>query len=152
MGMDVYGKNPDDPQGKYFRNNVWWWRPLWDYCLKVMDDLQSKVPYGHSNDGQGLDTEGSRELAAMLRAELESGRTALYKHHRDEELARRPDERCSLCHGTKVRPMEPHKGEKCNACDGKGYTKSFDTHYPFSTENVEEFATFLEHCGGFEIC
>jgi hypothetical protein len=28
MGMDVYGKEPKSDKGEYFRNNVWWWRPL----------------------------------------------------------------------------------------------------------------------------
>ena len=32
MGFDVYGKDPDpgSGSGEYFRNNVWWWRPLRD--------------------------------------------------------------------------------------------------------------------------
>lgn len=150
--MDVYGKKPDSPEGKYFRNNVWWWHPLWEYCAHVMTDLHSRVPNGHSNDGEGLGKRDSIKLATMLREELASGRTSKYKYDRDQELARLPDETCTLCGGTKVRPMEPNKGDKCNACEGKGYQRPFDTHYPFSTENVEEFATFLEHCGGFKIC
>ena len=35
MGMDVYGIAPTSERGEYFRNNVWWWRPLWDYCCEV---------------------------------------------------------------------------------------------------------------------
>ena len=38
MGMDVYGLNPD----KYFRNNVWWWRPLWDYVCNTCYDILSE--------------------------------------------------------------------------------------------------------------
>lgn len=153
MGMDVYGKNPSDPQkGHYFRNNVWHWRPLWDYCCEVMPDLASRVPCGHSNDGDGLDAEGSLELARLLRAELSSGRTELYKHHRDQRVARLPTELCRLCSGAKVRPMEPNKGDKCNACHGKGYTPHYEASYPFNVDNVESFAEFLENCGGFEIC
>jgi hypothetical protein len=40
----------------------------------------------------------------------------------------------------------------CNGCQGRGYTDSWETHYPFSKDNVEEFATFLAECGGFRIC
>ena len=29
---------------------------------------------------------------------------------------------------------------------------SFSKNYPFAVKNVEEFATFLEQCGGFSIC
>lgn len=28
MGFDIYGRKPSSDAGKYFRNNVWWWRPL----------------------------------------------------------------------------------------------------------------------------
>jgi hypothetical protein len=28
MGMDVYGRNPTSEAGKYFRANVWSWRPI----------------------------------------------------------------------------------------------------------------------------
>jgi hypothetical protein len=40
----------------------------------------------------------------------------------------------------------------CNACHGKGAVPHFATHYPFSEENVQEFAAFLRECGGFRIC
>jgi hypothetical protein len=36
MGMDVYGKAPTVEEGKYFRNNLWWWRPLWTYVEEVV--------------------------------------------------------------------------------------------------------------------
>ena len=35
MGMDVYGKNPTAPEGNYFRNSVWCWRPLAVYILQA---------------------------------------------------------------------------------------------------------------------
>jgi hypothetical protein len=34
-------------------------------------------------------------------------------------------ETCHLCNGTKVRPMEPAKGDKCNACNGTGRSMKF---------------------------
>ena len=36
MGMDVSGMNPSSETGEYFRNNVWWWRHLWNYSVLVM--------------------------------------------------------------------------------------------------------------------
>jgi hypothetical protein len=39
MGMDVYGKDAVSEKGEYFRNNVWYWRPLWNYCIEVAPDL-----------------------------------------------------------------------------------------------------------------
>ena len=28
MGFDLYGRAPTAASGRYFRNNVWWWRPM----------------------------------------------------------------------------------------------------------------------------
>jgi hypothetical protein len=39
----------------------------------------------------------------------------------------------------------------CNGCDGRGDQEAAEAMYPFSVENVEEWASFLEACGGFEI-
>ena len=29
-------------KGVYFRNNVWWWRPLWNYVCEVCEDVMSQ--------------------------------------------------------------------------------------------------------------
>ncbi len=29
----------DKNVGAYFRNNVWWWRPLWNYVTELCDDI-----------------------------------------------------------------------------------------------------------------
>jgi hypothetical protein len=54
MGMDVYGIKATDKEGEYFRNNCWYWRPLWQFCEQVAPNLCAKVKYGQSNDGDGL--------------------------------------------------------------------------------------------------
>ena len=61
MGMDVSGKNPVSKTGSYFRNNCWWWRPLWRYCCVGGKDLIDKEPEigGGYNDGCGLDANGA---------------------------------------------------------------------------------------------
>lgn len=160
MGMDVYGKNPDSEAGKYFRNNVWWWRPLAQYLCHVAPGLMEKVRYLHSNDGDGLGAKDSLKLALLLRQELESGRTAEYATAREAAMEALPDEPCELCKGTGIRKPVPDTGAgdpqnggvKCNSCDGKGTKRPFDTWYTFDVDNVREFCDFLEHCGGFEIC
>ena len=77
--MDVYGTNPTDKVGEYFRNNVWWWRPLWDYCLTNHGEIAGKVEYGHSNDGDGLDSHDSMKLALLLRQDISSGFAAKFE-------------------------------------------------------------------------
>lgn len=154
MGMDVSGKKPTSEAGEYFRNNVWWWRPLWIYCTEVAPDLTSKVKYGQTNDGDGLNASDSQELARRLREEIESGRTLWYEKKYKQENDRTPDEPCSICGGTGKRLAAPEVGpgtEHCNGCNGKGKIRPWSTEYPFSVDNVKEFAAFLEGCGGFEI-
>lgn len=149
MGMDVYGKD-----GKsYFRNNVWWWHPLWDYCYSIAKDIINEDAYrrGHYNDGAGLDAEGASKLAFRLKGAIAEGHTAHYELAEKQRLAALPDETCNFCNGTGQRNDEVVQGE-CNACDGKGHKRPFDTWYAFSEENVKEFQIFLETCGGFEIC
>lgn len=123
MGMDVHGKHPTSTAGKYFCNNMWWWHPLWDYCVHVAPDIAGKVKYGHSNDGDGLGARDSRKLAERLRAEIDSGRTAAYATAREQAIA----------------------------CNGNGKHRPFATDCEFDVENVRKFAAFLADCGGFRI-
>ena len=32
--FDAKNKYEEENPGQYFRNNVWWWRPLWDYVCE----------------------------------------------------------------------------------------------------------------------
>lgn len=150
MGMDVYGKAPANKTGEYFRNNCWWWRPLWQYCEWEARDLAAKVKNAQSNDGDGLGAEDSLALAKALRSALADGRTAKYVETYRQAMESLPMEKCVHCHGNGIRNDRYVKGP-CNACYGAGKVKHFGTHYPFSAENVEQFADFLESCGGFEI-
>ena len=71
MGMDVYGKNPTNEAGKYFRNNVWWWRPLATYILETApQSITSQCEHWGTNDGDGLDAERSSKLADFLRSQI----------------------------------------------------------------------------------
>lgn len=155
MGMDVFGKAPTSGKGEYFRNNVWWWHPLWHYCEQLAPDLIPGDNLGHSNDGWGLNRRKSLKLAERLAAAIASGETDHYALARKQHLASLPPEKCSICDGAGHRAEAPHTGPgllHCNGCDGKGEVPAFQTNYPFSTENVREFEAFLRACGGFRIC
>ena len=172
MGMDVIGINATTERGEYFRNNVWWWRPLWNYCYNEHHEIAGQVEHGHSNDGDGLDAEASRALGLRLMADVKSGRVAEYKQAHDKALADLPRILCDLCEATGIRTdkigLEMGMDKKaldetnaiilgrthgtCNACHGYGTQAHFDTNYPFEVENVQEFAEFLLDCGGFQIC
>lgn len=165
MGMDVHGES-----GAYFRNNAWWWHPLAEYIEKVAPEMVNQS--WHYNDGAGLNAEDSIKLAELLEAELASGRTVEYQIKYEAHLASLPHENCKICGGTGVRsdavgvemgqttkiipsdpPGHPRAGQIgwCNGCDGVGHKPHFATNYPFSAENVQEFAKFLRECNGFTI-
>lgn len=171
MGMDVYGKNAKTTKGEYFRNNVWWWRPLWNYCEELHGNIARKVEYGYSNDGGGLGADDALELGKRLLDDIANGVTAKYEAEHREHLASLPTSECEYCKGTGIRSdavgIENGMPDKeleeadaiilgrthgwCNSCRGHGKVQHFATNYPFSTENVREFAEFLVESGGFEI-
>ena len=61
-------------KGKYFRNSVWYWRPLWDYVSIVCDDILSleDKDNGSFNDGHILDSEKASKIAKRLFDELKN--------------------------------------------------------------------------------
>lgn len=172
MGMDVIGVNPKSETGSYFRNNVWWWRPLADYCLTNHPHIAEACEYWHSNDGDGLDEEGSIALANALMDDIATGKVSDWERTYNEWRASLPREACRYCDCTGIRTddvgVEMGMAEKelepevqiltgrthgwCNGCRGIGTTESMLAEYPFSEENVREFAKFLTECGGFQIC
>lgn len=171
MGMDVYGTNPKNETGEYFRRNVWGWRPLWDYCVDNYEDLVGKVS-GHYNDGDGLDNDGALELARRIKADLADGKASDYIEKRNSYLAGLERPACEICKGTGIRDdkvgvengmpdqelspeMKILTGRShgtCNACRGEGKTDHWDTHYFLDLDDLTEFAEFLENSGGFSIC
>jgi len=148
MGMDVYGRNPANKDGEYFRANIWWWRPLWDYCYVVTDIIDENLfSQGHHNDGHGLNSVDAQALATKLTEEIKNGGTAKYQSEYEVRLAAMPDENCRICKGTGRR-----NGEKsCNGCDSKGKVRPNAALYPFSASTVQDFCRFLMTCGGFKI-
>jgi len=142
--------NSDNP-GIYFRNNVWWWKPLWRYCAEVdKDNLISEDTYhgGMHNDGVGLDSESARKLGIKLQVEVLNGNTLAYKEAYEERLAALPLETCHRCNNNN---RGKAKKKDCNTCDKTGFQSDFATNYPFDVENVQLFIDFLMDSGGFEI-
>jgi hypothetical protein len=52
MGFDVYGLSPKSEKGKYFRNSVWWWKPLARFILENCDVPEEEAEDWGTNDGQ----------------------------------------------------------------------------------------------------
>jgi len=139
-------------QGAYFRNNVWYWHPLWQFVCDACDDFLSEEEQsrGSVNDGYEYDAETALQIADRLKEALEVGFVQKFAEERQARLDSLPLETCTQCDGTGVRDDEYVQG-KCNGCDGTGKVKNWNTHYPFDVDNVKEFEQFCRLSGGFEI-
>jgi len=171
---DLYKKDKDkffeqlekyqSQKGTYFRNNVWWWRPLAEYVLKETKVILEGDQDGwHYNDLHKVSKEDAEQIAKQLRYLIESGHTK--KFAKDWETRRKKIEK----HNDKVaKELEKHCQEVKKRLGKDLAPKDFpkadhdkweriyrkrnhDGSYPFSVENVEEFAEFCENSGGFSI-
>lgn len=153
MGMDVYGIAPENEIGEYFRNNVWYWRPLWEFCCELDCELADKVPLAYSNDGDGLkNCEDCVLLADKIQNSIDNGFADFYIRQREIRLSLLQEEVCHLCNGTGSRIDDLGRNNVCYYCSGQGKTPHWDTHYHLDIENIKNFEKFLRSCGGFRIC
>ena len=145
MGFDLYGSRAKSEKGEYFRNNVWWWRPLATYVLAHVEIPEEVAKYWQYNDGVEVKEKLAIRIADTLDKLIQDGETARYEKEYTQWQNALPDEACDICKGTGQRDDAVVQG-KCNACAGAG------TNYPFEVDNVREFADFCRESGGFRIC
>lgn len=138
--------------GVYFRNNIWFWRPLWNYVCNICEEVMSidDVKAGYSNSGYKISKDVVDKMLGKLLIELASHNHISYEKKYMSDLDNLPLEKCNLCEGTGERNDEYVQGE-CNGCRGVGKRKSWETSYPFDHKNVEEFVSFLSESGGIKI-
>jgi len=151
--------------GIYFRNNVWYWRPLWAFvCNNCSDILTIKdMEKGSYNDGYKISKTKSKKIAARLRRllreqevqlqykEFEEERQRGVEHNKKiEDLVSALKERVKEQHGDIIPANypEPHKTD----WDNLQSQRNWNANYPFEVQNVKEFAEFCEQSGGFIIC
>jgi len=155
-----------DNVGVYFRNNVWWWRPLADLVEKLcffLDDKQKE--HLHDNGGYEYDEATAHKIADTLEAFVKSSvakRTQI-EHKKQMKKAE--------AHNKKVQvKLDALKMDAIAATGNKNiaprdYPKDLNdkwdsiyceydhtSSYPFTLKNVKEFITFLRECGGFTVC
>ena len=121
-------KHHDTNPGVYFRNNVWWWRPLWDYVSSSCEDFltDKDIRGGNYNDGYKISKTKALKISERLNLHLDTGIVDKYKKNHDKQL------------------------EKMKASEDKDV--KFFANYPFDKENVIRFALFCKESGGFIIC
>ena len=150
MGMDIYGTNPKKEYGKYFRNNVTAWNPLWETVCEITGEVLTKEQkaMGHHNDNIEITKKQTKKMIkkielffseyhleketnidsviAIMGASLE----VYYKEF--QNIARYP-------HIIAIRDsLNIQLTEDIKSC------KDF-------TENFLGFYIFLQSCGGFKI-
>jgi len=61
--------------GHYFRNNVWWWRPLWQCIGSSCDDILSEddITGGYYNDGYKISKEQAVGIAERMKSLIDNG-------------------------------------------------------------------------------
>ena len=154
-----------EQKGTYFRNNVWWWRPLAHYVLeytKVIDEDKKK--YWSTNDFYTVEDEEAVQIAKQLKhlintghtkrfsAQWEARRKTLEIHNDkvDEELNQFTESVKKKMRNDNLAPKdfpeEDHK--KWEEIYNK---RNSDGSYPFEEESVKEFSEFCKNCGGFTI-
>lgn len=127
MGMDIFGRAPFSEVGKYFRANVWSWRPIHQLCEQV---LGQKFPSWAYNDGEGLETQAECDrLADRLMHFLDSF----------------PQESIEIESDFRVDPQTGVFLGRDPTCQ-KGES-AFST----TSDQVRRFVEFLRACGGFRI-
>jgi len=109
--------------GTYFRNNVWWWRPLWNFVSSVCEDIltEKDIESGSYNDGHKISKTKAGKMAKRLHGLIEDNTAKKYEALYKEEL---------------------------DSLEQDDWDKS----YPFSEDNVRKFANFCANSGGFQIC
>ena len=160
-------KFESENKGYYFRNNVWWWRPLAEYVLEQTKVITSKKKIqGFSyNDGVAISATEAEQIAKQLYFLLQSGHTEKYAKQYADERAIAENHNALVDKKLAELAIEVEKatGKKdlAPAKYPEKFQKKWDeiynermlvANYPFSVENVKEFADFCKDSGGFTIC
>ena len=151
--------------GTYFRNNVWWWRPLADYVLrftKVIPEDQWEV-WGY-NDCTEISQQDAEMISQQLDHLIKSGHCKAYADKFEKQrikidiqnakIEKQLDKFCKSVEKklgkTNLAPNDfPEEDKK--KWDSIYEKKNFNGNYPFSVDNVKEFSEFCKNSGGFTI-
>jgi len=94
--------------GDYFRANVWYWRPLWEYVCNVCDDIltEEDMESGTYNDGHEIVNEKALSIADRLETLYYDGNILKHQIEREAYLNGLDKEKCTICDGTGQRKIE----------------------------------------------
>lgn len=133
MGMDVFGVAPKSEAGKYFRANIWSWRPIHELIEKA-NVLPPEMVEGMAfNDGYGPNRKQALILADRLEAMLEG-----------------MDDDNTFMLATELQGAEALLMDAINKAGVMVDNEA--PVYQAEVSHVREFITFCRESGGFEVC
>ena len=131
MGFDVIGVKPKNDTGKDFRNNVWFWRPLWHLISNNTPDLsEEEKSNGHFNNGYTFDGKSHKAV-------IETLKRLLHDKPFDEVQKALSQSPYLMMGGRKIVVGE--------------LSFAFGMKHQFEWNNVEEFLSFCENNEGFTV-
>ena len=110
--------------GRYFRNNIWFWRPLWFFiCSEVAPKILSKEDKkeGEYNNGYTINAVKANYIAERIATLDKSGFLDVWAEQWEEERRKLEED------------------------------DDTSSHYPFNADNAREFGAFCQGSGGFSI-
>ena len=159
-------KHQDINPGEYFRANVWFWRPIWNFVCASCDDFLSNkdIDAGGSNSGDRISKTKASRIASRLRKLDKQGIIQTWEdemivpyeeakvHNKtvDAELNVFQD-KMSLKYGVGTPPSEYNDNDK-STWDSIYSKRSWASSYPPSRDEIVRFGIFCGESGGFEIC
>jgi hypothetical protein len=162
MGYDIHGTEPTAPEGVYFRRSNLAWPPLAALCRELVPEFAEHSKYWTSTQGAGLTADMAAQFAARLQQLIADGTVADYIGQLRAMLARRRCKTCAGCEGAgrisravvKTADSLPGPLDKdgyfiCLACAGAGRVKPLSSGSLLDEEDVNQWVSFLQKCGGF---
>lgn len=146
-------KFEEENPGYYFRNNVWYWRPLWFFvCNEIAPKILSSddLEKGMYNDGHVISAIKANHIADKIKEFDKSGELNAFAEEFEETRNSLPKVLCEVCSGKGFLNNESYQG-KCKGCDGEGKDYPIQKQYPLCADNIRDFGKFCRHSGGFAI-
>jgi len=96
--------NKSNP-GVYFRNNVWYWRPLWGYVCSSCNDILSEknMEDGNYNSGAKISKTKAIRIAKRLKSHINKGYVDKLEEADTQTRKELPKEECYCCNGVGTR-------------------------------------------------
>ena len=160
------GEHQDINPGEYFRANVWFWRPIWNFvCGACSDFLSDKdMDAGCSNSGDRISKTKALRIASRLRSLHKQGMIKTWEDEmiitfneakKNNEKVREKlnvfQDKMNLKYGDNTPPKDYNKTDH-ETWNNIYAEENWSAHYPPSMKGIIQFGQFCNESGGFEIC